>query len=143
MKKILLTKGKYALVDNEDFDWLNQWKWSFDGRYVQRVSKGKHIRMHRLIMNFPIEDIDHINRNKLDNRRKNLRTVTRTLNLFNKPKQSNNTSGFKGVSWYKRDKRWVAFISKDYKRINLGYFTDAFKASLARKEAEKIYYGIN
>jgi len=146
MKKIKLTRGKLAIVDDEDFDFLNQWKWCFissgyAGR-AERINKkrGKFILMHRLINKTPIGfETDHLNRNKLDNRRSNLKTVTMSQNKMNTGVQSNNTSGHKGVHWFKRDRKWQVYIKKDGKRIHLGYFSNIKSAILMRKNAEKRY----
>ena len=151
MKKIQLgghnkVRGKYqirgyVLVDDRDFQYFNQWNWQLNAQgYASRCEKGKTIRMHRLINKTPNGlETDHINRNTLDNRRKNLRTVTRALNTFNRVGQKNNTSGYKGISWEKDYKKWGVYIWKNYKKIHLGYFNDILKANLARKKAERIY----
>jgi len=152
MKKIKLSRGQWAWVDNSDFDYLNQWKWSSHsvGGYACRRDKGKSIYMHRLIMNTPDGfDTDHINGRKNDNRRKNLRIVSRSMNMFNTPKKSNNKSGYKGVHRVSErvnpKNRWVAQITNNRKSIFLGYFNTAKKAHSAylakRKEImeEKTY----
>src|SRR3990167_395314 len=82
MRKIKLTKNKVALVDDKNYQWLSEFKWSFDGRYAVRATYRKNvytkIYMHRLILKVPVGcEVDHINRNKLDNRSSNLRMVTR------------------------------------------------------------------
>ena len=101
MKKIKLTQGKVALVDDGDFEWLSQWKWTYkNGGYAYRSigSKG-HIFLHRAIMKSPKNlEIDHINGNGLDNRRSNLRFATHKQNIRNQQKQKNRTSKYKGVS---------------------------------------------
>ncbi|MCK9461456.1 MAG: HNH endonuclease [Proteobacteria bacterium] len=135
MKKIKLTQGKYAIVDDKDFEYLNQFKWSFSGRYAQRVSRGKHIYMHRLILDFPSGvDIDHINCDKLDNRKSNLRVCTRSQNNANLPKPSHNTSGYKGVSWDKRACKWVARLNKDGKLRFSKHFDNKLDAAKAYNE---------
>lgn len=131
MRKIKLTKGKYALVDNEDYEFLNQWKWHF-AIYARRRSKNigdekaYTIPMHRVIIGAKHgEFVDHINRNKLDNRRQNLRICTKS--------QNNRNLGYKGYYWHKQTKRWSAQISIDNKRKHLGRFdkkSDARKAYL-------------
>ena len=140
MNKIQLTKGKYALVDDADFKWLNQWKWHFDGQYAARKSP-KKIYMHRLINLTPDSfETDHINRDKLDNRRSNLRSTMRSQNAFNVGLRPNNTSGFIGVSWTAN--RWEAYIWKDGFKIYLGRFKDKYEALKARKKAEEQYHGL-
>lgn len=147
IKKIKLTRGKVTLVDAEDFEWLNQWKWYCDARgYAVRDAGGrenrKHIKMHRLLNNTPRGFVtDHINRNKLDNRKANLRTATSSTNLFNRGLNKNNKSGYKGVVWREDTKRWTARIKIFYKNIYLGCYKSKRKAIAARKSAE-IAFGV-
>ena len=119
MKKIKLTKGKFALVDNEDFEYLNQWKWHLCRDYAIRrqyfkgdkiyARKVKIIWMHRLIINTPPGmETDHINGNGLDNQKNNLRIVTKSQNQHNRKLSKQNTSGFTGVFWMKESKKWMA-----------------------------------
>ena len=89
MKAILLTQGKCAIVDNQDFNFINRWKWYFSGRYAVRGvwidKKVKIVRMHRVLLNIPSnKECDHINGDKLDNRRSNLRVCTRSDNGKNR-----------------------------------------------------------
>jgi len=107
MKIIPLTQGKTALVDDEMFDYLNQWKWcahnNGGGFYALRNVRvdGKHrqILMHRLVASAPDGlDVDHINHNTLDNRRGNLRVCTTSQNKMNRGIQSSNRLGVKGVT---------------------------------------------
>src|SRR4051812_32510094 len=106
MAKIRLAGGHITEVDDADFEWLNQWKWHLStSGYATRTQyikgsgrknqKNIIIRMHRLIMNCPEGlFVDHINGNKLNNRRANLRLATQTDNHQNRGKQNNNTSGY-------------------------------------------------
>jgi hypothetical protein len=139
VKKISLTQGKFSLVDDEDFDELNQYKWYAHKNkggiwYVDRTikyvdEKHKTISMHRKIMDFPSgKDIDHVNHDGLDNRKCNLRVCTRSQNKKNARLSKNNSSGLKGVHWNKRNKKWMALIAKDKKRIYLGLFDDKTEA---------------
>lgn len=143
MKQIKLTKNKFALVDDEDFEWLNQWKWWTDHRgYAVRDVGGrkdkKRILMHRFINVTPKGyHTDHINHNKLDNRRSNIRTTTPSQNILNSVLSKSNTSGYKGVAWYKNG--WVATIKINYQKIHLGRFKKLEDAVKARKEAEALY----
>ena len=144
MKQIKLTQGKVALVDNEDFEYLNQWKWFFDGKYAGRREKTgeKEIFMHRFINNTPQGFLtDHINRNKLDNRRINLRTVTYQQNQFNRNLSKNSSSGYMGVNWDKFNNKWLSRIKINDKLLNLGRFSDIKDAIKTREKAEKIYFG--
>ena len=100
MKKIKLNKGYFALVDNEDFEFLNKSNWSVNYGYAVRLPyKGREARMHRLILGLIKNDgkvTDHINRNRLDNRKCNLRILTRVESPQNRG-VFNNTKKFKGV----------------------------------------------
>jgi len=149
MARIKLTQGKFAIVDKEDFEWLNQWKWNYEHGYARRISfsnknsKGTKIYMHRLINNTPEGmQTDHINRNKLDNKRKNLRTVTSSQNHINRPAQRNNSNGYKGVYRDKRRNLWFSSITRDYKSHYLGGFKNIEEAILARKKGEILYHAI-
>jgi len=142
MKEIPLTHGKVALVDDEDFEWLNQWKWHYS-KFGYAVRKPKEqIYMHRFIMK-PEQGLftDHINGDKLDNRKENLRICTTGENMRNRPKQSNNTSGYKGVFWHKKAKRWFAKIGFMRKSIHLGLFDTREEAYERYCKAEKEYFG--
>ena len=99
--------------------------------------------MHRFVMDYYDKDmvVDHINRNKLDNRKANLRTSTRRENTINKSVQSNNTSNIPGVSWRKDRNKWRAYITVNGKQISLGMFKDKEEAVKARKEGEREYFG--
>lgn len=143
MKKIQLTKNKVALVDDDMFEYLNQWKWYLnDNGYA--VNKGKTIiRMHRLINNTP-EGLftDHINMDKLDNRRCNLRSVSKSENGINRLKPKNNRSGCKGVCFNKNANKWMAEIKVKPTKIYLGIYTNLEDAIKIRKEAERRYHVI-
>jgi len=149
MKKIdLSTKtypNVYAFVDDADFELLNQWKWSTNSigyavrfKYIGRINgkpKYKPVYMHRVINNTPIGlETDHIDRNKLNNQRHNLRSVNKSQNGRNKNINPRNTSGFTGVYWFKRLKKWRARILIDRKEISLGYFLNIKDAVIAREK---------
>lgn len=142
MKIIKLTKGYKTIVDDEDFEFLNQWKWHISARgYAVRKPNNKNIFMHRLLNKTPLNmQTDHINNNKLDNRKCNLRTVTNQQNHFNMLAQKNSKSGIRGVSWSEERKKWVAQIIINNKAIGLGRFTDKNEAIKVRNLAEKKYY---
>lgn len=149
MKQIPLTKGKYALVDDGDYDWLNEYKWCFSGFYAKRgVWDGQtvhNVLMHRLIMKPPNGlDIDHINHNKLDNRKDNLRFATRRQNAANTLKlrrKSPQSSVFKGIYWHKRDRCWLTRIYVAGKRKEVGRFPHEIAAAMAYDIAAKDIYG--
>jgi len=147
MKEIQLTQGKVTIVDDDMYDYLNQWKWYYNGRYAQRQQwmgngKEKNIHMSRLIMNAPDDmQVDHINHDKLDNRRSNLRICTGSQNCANTRKHSTNISGIKGVSWDKINNKWVARMSYQRKYINLGRYTNLDDAAEAYANGAKKYFG--
>src|ERR671923_1500933 len=143
-KQIPLPRGLFALVDDADYEWLNQWKWSIgSNRYAYRINEqNRGIYMHRLITNAPNGmQVDHINGNKLDNRRENLRVCTKHENMRNRGKQKNNTSGYKGVSWREKSKRYGAFIKIDGKYKMIGEYKTAEDAARAYNEFAKKYHG--
>lgn len=119
--KIKLTQGKYALVDREDYERLNQYKWYFNGQYAVRHSptlNGKRgtIWMHREILKPSYGFVtDHINRDRLDNRRVNLRDCTPAQNRVNSKKRTDNTSGFIGVTYEVKKKLWIAQVEANGK----------------------------
>lgn len=144
MRKINLTKGMVALVDDVDFEWLNQWKWCMQSSgyacrfdYSEGSNPGKMILMHRLLLK-PSEGlvVDHINRDKLDNRRDNLRIVSHSQNHLNSGLFKHNTSGYKGVTWDKERGKWKAQIKWNGKNKNLGLFLLPEHASAAYQEAK-------
>lgn len=110
MKTIKLTKGYEAVVDDADFDYLSQFKWcSSHGYAVARIigGNGEQMRMHRLILNArENEFVDHIDMNPLNNVRNNLRISDKAQNMRNRGKQTNNTSGFKGIGWDVERNKW-------------------------------------
>ena len=151
-KEIKLTQGKVAIVDDEMYDYLNQWKWfankqKNDKFYVGRrilVSNKKQstIWMHRFIMN-PKKGmvIDHLDGNPLNNQKNNLRICTQSENLRNRNCNINNTSGFKGVYWHKITKKWMSYITINKKSLYLGIYTNPIKAAFAYNEAAIKYHG--
>ena len=147
-KKIPLTQGKVALVDIEDYEWLNQWKWQAHKNtkgffYVAgRNKKQKFQSMHRKIMKAPKGmEVDHINGDGLDNRRNNLRTCSHSQNIMNSKMRIDNTNGYKGIRYHKQNKKWQARIKKNKKDNHLGYFTTPQEAALAYNEAAKKFFG--
>ena len=153
MKKIPLTQGKFAIVDDEDFESLSHWKWyyasdGFGDGYAIRADKRingkcrKTIRMHRQIMQTPEGlQTDHINHKKTDNRKINLRICTRLENSFNKNIQRNHSSGFKGVSFRKDIKKWQAIITINKFQKRIGYFITPEEAARAYDNAAQPNFG--
>ena len=147
MKKIKLTRGAYTIVGDADYEKINKFKWFYTGKYAvrwKRLSKDmrKMWYMQWDIVGNPPKgfETDHINGNKIDNRRNNLRIVTHSQNQINRKMPQNNTSGFKGVCWDKIKQKWRADIKLNYKRIFLGNFKNKSEAARAyNKMAEKLY----
>jgi len=155
-KTIPLSQGYEATVDDEDFEYLNQFKWNvrivYGTQYAKRnittaIGKKTTVNMHREIMKAPKNFmIDHVNGNGLDNRKENLRISTRSQNLMNSKKPSNGkTSQYKGVCLNKQTsnhkKCWRAEIKLNKKSIFLGYFYSEKEAALAYNNAAKMYFG--
>jgi hypothetical protein len=139
-KEILLSQGKIATIDDEDYLWVNQWKWYFDGRYAVRKIHFRDgdgnrecikIYLHRAIIQ-PIPEyvVDHIDRDTLNNSRKNLRVVTYSQNGMNSG--SKRGRNYKGAYFCNTKKKWAAKITLNRKPIWLGHFK-------SKKEAIKAY----
>lgn len=134
-KEIPLTRGRVALVDDEDFDELSKYSWycsrsgyaARDERNLART-EGAVVYMHKQLVQSD-DKVDHINRNKIDNRKENLRPATNAENLSNRPMQVNNRSGYKGVSWSKVSGKWASEITVKGKKYYLGLFDDKHDAA--------------
>jgi hypothetical protein len=143
MKKIYLSgkfKSLFALVDDEDFERMNEIDWILHEKgYAVNPKIG---RMHRLINNTPKGlQTDHINGNKLDNRRENLRSCTNRLNHYNKGLRKDNRTGCKGVAWSEVCQKYEAYIKTPDKKVHLGVFVKLDDAIAARKNAERELHG--
>lgn len=146
MKQIELTKGKFCIVDDDDFEKFGHKAWfcSSCGYAVRTVDvllndgrkrKSREI-LHRLILNVPKgKQTDHINGNKLDNRKTNLRIVTKDQNNLNRGPRLRSTSRYKGVCWDNQKKKWMAKIGTSGKTIFLGRFSSQEDAALAYNKA--------
>ncbi len=144
MKEIKLTQCKVALVDDNDFAWLNQWKWfAAKNKHNWHAQRGRapSLLMHRLILNPPEGyQCDHINGDGLNNQRSNLRICTNSQNQQNRI-HVRGTSCFKGVYWYKPNRKWRSLICLDGKHISLGCFDFEIAAAEAYNEAALKYFG--
>jgi hypothetical protein len=154
MKQIPLSQGKIAFVDDEDFDWLNQYKWCA----YQPNSKGTYyatrnitytdgtcsmVQMHREILGLSLGDRglgDHKDRNGLNNQKHNLRVGSKALNSHNSKLQSNNSSGYRGVYWHKNRSKWVVRIGIHGVPKYCGVYDDVVEAAkVYDKEALQAY----
>jgi len=110
--------------------------------YISSTIKGKTVFLHRFLLNPEgFFEVDHKDGNKIDCKKNNLRICTNSQNQANKDIQKNNSSGYKGVTWHKQIKKWVARISCNRKRINLGSFQSIDKAIEAYNKASIELYG--
>lgn len=148
MKEITLSDGSVMMVDDDSFDFVNRWKWKRHvNGYACRTGWDKErqtwtcILVHRLLMGETASRqivIDHINGNKLDNRKENLRIVSQTQNNYNRHViDSRNTSGFTGVSWDKARGKWMAKTKHNGKIVYIGRYESAEAANLAYQEVVK------
>lgn len=132
-------KGEEFYFDLEDYDKIKDYCWRIS-KYGYVVNQ--KVRLHRLIMNNPNKnfDVDHINHNLLDNRKQNLRVVTKSQNQMNRMLSKNNTSGVTGVSYSKERCKWVSYIGENNNILTLGYFSDFDEAVKSRLKAEENYF---
>ena len=148
MKTIPLTKGYSAIVDDEDYEELSKHRWYWNNGYACRRNGGNSSTtiveyMHRrLLPPLTGKEIDHVNRNRLDNRRVNLRTCTRSQNMANKRHFKNNTLGYKGIFDLKQYRlRYYASLKVNGKQALIGGFDSPRTAALARDLWARDLYG--
>lgn len=148
MKEIQLTQGYVALVDDEDFWWLNRWQWhaqrSRGTVYAKRmVTQGVAAWMHREILALsPGGQVDHCDGNGLNNQKYNLRVCSEQDNARNRHVRSDSASGFKGVGWDRVMCKWRARISLgNGKRKVLGYFDTPEQAAVAYDKGARDLFG--
>jgi hypothetical protein len=150
-RKIKLTKGKYAIVDPEDYVKLSQYNWYTKDNgythYAERkeriLDRKRSVRMHRQITNVPGDKVvDHINRHGWDNRKENLRVVSQRENNWNSLRGvGQGKSKYKGVSNSEEHKKWKATLCHNGGKIHLGYFESEIEAAKIYDAAAKKYRG--
>jgi HNH endonuclease/AP2 domain len=145
--------GLCTIVDGEDYEKVKGLTWHLsshgyasNSKYCgggRKNAKYKTTKMHRFILGLtsPKPHIDHINGNRLDNRKSNLRIVTQAQNTQNRGLNTNNKSGYKGVTWSKESNKWVAGLTLNKKKYHLGYFADKHDAAKAYNEKALELYG--
>ena len=134
MKKIPLNRGLFALVDDDDYEYLSQYRWRVhkdkNTCYACTNTNGLRIRMHRMIMNARAGyDVDHIDGDGLNNQKQNLREVTRRQNAQNIHMPT--SSIFPGVSWHKKSRKWQANAVVDGKKKWIGQYGNEEEAFAA------------
>lgn len=147
MKLIPLSQGKFAQVDNEDFEFLNKHKWCLHKGHKTDYAKrnggnGKVLLMHHVVLD--VVDgciVDHENHNGLDNQKNNLRKSTHANNIRNATKKVGGASQYIGVGWYKKSNKWRAQITLNYKQIHLGHYSNEEQAAIEYNNAAKKYFG--
>lgn len=138
----------YVIVDAADADWVNQWRWSLtDNGYAKRYARidgaRQQVYLHRALLGFGPDDrvqVDHINRDKLDNRRCNLRPATRAENNQNSSSQRGSSSKYRGVYWSSVNQRWVAQVKVNRRSTHVGCFTNEDEAGEAARQARLRIY---
>ncbi len=147
--KIPLTQGKFAIIDDEDYPLISSYKWYYDqiGYAATNLSRKKFgkqshhtLRMHVLLLGKKNGyEIDHVNKNGLDNRRINIRLCRHAENIHNAKMRKDNTSGYFGVK--RNGRNWCAQIWNNMKQINLGTYKTKTEAALAYNQAALKYHG--
>lgn len=140
------SKGNRFMVDAEDIDRIKVCTWFKDESrgYIKGTIKRKHIYLHRFILGLPDGIVDHINRDKTDNRKCNLRVCTISESNMNRGVQKSNKTGYKGVAHCKSRKKsanYRAQINVNGERIRLGWFRTADEAKIAYDEAARKFFG--
>lgn len=150
MRKIKLTQGQVSLVDDDDFEYLSQWKWFaargshggfYAARHVWKNGRQKRIWMHRVLAGPRKEQVvDHINGRSLDNRRKNIRACSQFTNQQNRTSANRNSkSGLLGVSFHPSSGLWRSRAFRNGKSVFCRYFKTKALASKHFRDFLKVY----
>jgi len=145
-RRIPLTRGKFAIVEAQDYYRLVRFRWHavFNSKtfYAARIERGKTIKMHREITCGPKDlVVDHVDRNGLNNRRGNLRLCSAAENGRNTGSSARGTSKYKGVHWHRRMRKWAAAIQYNKKVYHIGYFSDEVEAAEAYDKKAREFFG--
>lgn len=128
----------FCLLDDDCDKSILKYKWGIDSRgYARRNDHGKIVFLHRQILGTDGGIVDHINRDKLDNRRSNLRIVDKSTNLFNSGLFKHNKSGYRGISWSISAQKWLSRIQINRRVVHLGLYKNIEEAVSARKQYEE------
>ena len=131
-----------TIIDTKNVEKCKKYKWWLSQGYVKTTRNGNCLFLHKFICNPPKNRLtDHIDRNMLNNLESNLRIATKSQNGANSKLQKNNTSGYRGVHWDKRNKRWVASVRNNYKKFYLGRFIDKHEAAFVYNKAAREFFG--
>lgn len=144
MKEIILASGESTQVDDDDYDYLIQFSWSIGGGgYPRYTINKKSYYIHKIVVNCgALDTVDHIDGNKLNNQKSNLRKCTKLENSRNRNLDKRNKSGYKGVNWDGRDEKWRASITVNGKAKWLGLFADPIEAAMSYDLAARKYFGL-
>lgn len=137
----LVLENPNVQLDQEDLLTYGFYKAYMHDGYVMLSYQGKKVMLHRLVMGMPNCQIDHINRDRADNRKSNLRLVTNQQNSFNSTTGINNSSGYKGVSWSKAAKAWEARLMLNGRSVYLGLHRTKEEAAARYNEAAAHFFG--
>lgn len=144
---IVLPSGHTVKIDEEDFNRVSQYKWHIQAGYAKtemgdrRLGTRRHLAMHRLITKAQKgQVVDHINMDKLDNRKSNLRFCDKSTNGMNRVAQSNSKTGVKGVCWSKQKRRWRVTVNCNRKQYHIGFFKELGDAKEASRFATNLIH---
>ncbi|MBV8176367.1 MAG: HNH endonuclease [Verrucomicrobia bacterium] len=146
VKRLELTRGYYALLDAEDYEFASRFRWRAvtKGKWTYAYGRvdGEDMFMHRALLKAkPGEQVDHENSNGLDNRRRNLRLCTQPKNSRNQKVGAHNTTGFKGVRYSKRYRNWRATIGIMNRNYSLGSYATKIEAAIAYNIGSVEFHG--